>query len=239
MKIAINIVGLSHNDILGIHSYKDAYINLFKNLIDPLRENNDVQIHVYTYDTSERENIIKIYDPIESTFLEEVPYDSIHMANKTYMDSLDKLDRADVDFIITTRFDLDIRVPLEIEFSKFNFLFKQTRWWSERNNHYCTSDSFHAFPKQMLPVVIEALKSTWYFSSDRVKNGIDPPVGEHPYFCPGLYHCLYAFLQKEIEPSNIHFIDNDKQDVKTSKRYVLGRFSKKINPHLDLKSRLM
>ena len=238
MKIAINIVGLSHNDILGIHSYKDAYINLFKNLIDPLRENNDVQIHVYTYDTSERENIIKIYDPIESTFLEEVPYDSIHMANKTYMDSLEKLRDVDVDFIITTRFDLDIRVPLVMEFDKFNFLFKQTRWWNDQLDHQCTTDAFYAFPKQMLPTVILSLNQSWYFSRDRVKNGGTPIIGKYQIWCPGLYHCLYTFLVKKVSTTNIHFIDNEKQDVKTSKKYLLGRFSEKVNIHLDLKNKL-
>jgi hypothetical protein len=49
MKVAINIAGLSHNDLgNGMHTYKDAYENLFKNVINPLKENNDIKIYVYT-----------------------------------------------------------------------------------------------------------------------------------------------------------------------------------------------
>lgn len=208
MKIGINIAGLSHNDLgNGMHSYKDGYENLFKNLINPLKENNDIKLYIYTYNTTETDNILKIYKPTKYTILDTTNNNSAELAANTYIDSLEKLRDVDVDFIITTRFDLDIRCNVDIDFKKFNFLFKELKGWDEAN---LTSDTLYAFPKDMLEDVIVSLKETW--------------LGKNTYFCPGLFHCLYRFLVKRIDVSNIQFIDNELSTIQISNKFRIGKF---------------
>jgi hypothetical protein len=208
MKVGINIAGLSHNDLgNGIHTYKDGYENLFKNVINPLKETNYTKIYVYTYDTSETNNILEIYKPTKYTILESTNNNSAELAANTYIDSLEKLKDEDIDFIITTRFDLDIRCNIGIDFKKFNFLFKELNHWDET---YLTTDTFYAFPKDMLDDVIISLKETW--------------LGKNTHFCPGLFHCLYKFLVKRIGESNIKFIDNEESTIQISNKFRLGKF---------------
>ena len=202
MKIGINIAGLSHNDLgNGMHTYKDGHENLFKNLINPLKENNDIKIYLYTYDTSETNNILEIYKPTRYTTLELRNNNSSDLAANTYINSLEKLRDEDIDFIITTRFDLDIRCNIDIDFKKFNFLFKELKNWDEAN---LTSDTLYAFPKYMLEDVIMSLRETW--------------LGKNTYFCPGLFHCLYKFLVKRIDESNIQFIDDEESRMMKQKK---------------------
>jgi hypothetical protein len=198
MKIGINIAGLSHNDLgNGMHTYKDGYENLFKNVINPLKENNDIKIYVHTYDTTETDNILEIYKPIKYKILDPTNSNSAELGANTYIDSLENLKDEDIDFIITTRFDLDIRCNIGIDFKKFNFLFKELNHWN-------------AFPKDMLDDVIISLKETW--------------LGKNTHFCPGLFHCLYKFLVKRIGESNIKFIDNEESTIQISNKFRLGKF---------------
>jgi hypothetical protein len=210
MKIGINIVGLSHNDLgNGMHTYKDGYENLFKNVINPLKENNDIKIYVYTYNTPETDNILEIYKPIKYTILDSTNSNSAELGANTYIDSLEKLRDEDVDFIITTRFDLNIHCNIDIDFKKFNFLFKELNNWDDSN---LTSDTFYAFPKDMLEDVIISLKETW--------------LGKDTHFCPGLFHCLYRFLVKKIGESNIEFIDNEESTIQISNKFRIGKYDK-------------
>ena len=118
MKILINLVGLAHHDVgNGLHSYKPVYTNFFKNVVNPLKENNQVDFFLKTYTTEYESDIKSIYTPIESDFISKQP------AFDTYIQSIESLKEFDYDFFIVTRFDLDIRVPLNIDFTKFNFLF--------------------------------------------------------------------------------------------------------------------
>jgi hypothetical protein len=208
MKIGINIAGLSHNDLgNGMHTYKDGYENLFKNLINPLKENNNIKIYLYTYNTDESDNILEIYKPTKYTILDATNSNSAELAASTYIDSLEKLRNEDVDFIITTRFDLDIRCNIGIDFEKFNFLFKELKNWDESN---LTSDTFYAFPKYMLEDVIISLKETW--------------LGKSRHFCPGLFHCLYKFLINRVDASNIHFIYDEESTIQISNKFRIGKF---------------
>jgi hypothetical protein len=208
MKIAINIAGLSHNNLgNGMHTYIDGYENLFKNVINPLKENNDIKIYLYTYDTSEKDNILKIYNPDGYTILNETNNNSAELAANTYIDSLEKLKDEDIDFIITTRFDLDIRCNVDINFKKFNFLFKELNSW---DGHNLTSDTFYAFPKHMIDDVIISLREAW--------------LGKSTHFCPGLFHCLYKFLVKRIDESDIQFIDNEESTIQISNKFRIGKF---------------
>lgn len=208
MKILINLVGLSHHDIgNGLHSYKSVCENLFKNVVNPLRETNQVDFFLKTYDTDEKDNLEFIYNPIYSEYRNLQKPKSA--AFDTYIDSIEKLKQFDYDFYIVTRFDLDIRLPLKLNFDKFNFLFKELKFW---DSDKCTTDTFYAFPKKMLDSFIQACKDT----RDR--------CGQPGYL--GLFHKLYPELIKYINEEDIYFIDDEKQTVQISKKYTLSRYIK-------------
>tara|TARA_B110000977_G_scaffold9543_1_gene12622 strand:- start:6108 stop:6752 length:645 start_codon:yes stop_codon:yes gene_type:complete len=210
MNIAINLVGLSHHDVgNGIHSYKDAYLNLFKNLIEPLKKSHNVSIHLHTYNNSEIENIKKIYNTNDITLLdlpEAGDKNNARLASNTYIDSLKYFQyKTNSDFIISTRFDLDIDVPINFDFTKFNFLFKELNNW---DNNELTTDTLYAFPIHMLDDVIESL--------------YDVQENRDGRFCPGLFHCLYPYLKKRTD--DIVFIDDEHSTVQISNKFRLGRY---------------
>lgn len=201
MKIGINLVGLSHHRMNGEHSYKSGYKNLFRNVIEPLRKDHKVDIYLYTYDSPEKDNIITTYNPKKYTFK------GISNAFETYIKSLEELVTEDLDFIIVTRFDLDIMVPISFDFLKFNFLFKEIDYWEVDK---LTTDTFYAFPKHMLKDFILALNESY-----------TNPKG---YFCPGLFHCLHSYLKESIDESNFHYIDEELTTVAISPKFRLGKF---------------
>jgi hypothetical protein len=204
MKILINLVGLSHHSVNGLHSYKPVYENLFKNVVNPLREKNQVDFFLQTYETPEQEDIEFIYKPIYSIYNPLNP--SKAAAFETYINSIKKLKEFDYDFYIVTRFDLWINEELNLDYTKFNFLFKEKDWW---DNHKLTTDTFYAFPKLMLDGFINGILVC------HSKN-------EQPGYL-GLFHKLYPELINYIDETDIHFIDEEKQTVQVSSKYKLSR----------------
>ena len=206
MRILINLVGLSHHDVgNGLHTYKLVYENFFKNLVNPLKENHQVDFFLSTYEMDDSSELEEIYKPIKSNYKKlQIPKSA---AFDTYIESIQKLKEFDYDFYIVTRFDLDIKIPLNINFQKFNFLFKEKDWW---DNHRCTTDIFYAFPNLMLSGFVSSIIDC------RNKNG-------QPGYL-GLFHKLYPDLINYINVNNIYFIDEEKQTVQTSNKYKLSRY---------------
>ena len=186
MKILVNLVGLSHHDVGNhFHTYENCYDNLFKNLVTPLRkEGHTVDFYLKTYNTDREEDIRKIYNPIRAEFI------NIQHAFDTYIQSVSSLKEMDYDFYIVTRFDLWLGVPIELNFNKFNFLFKELDWW---DNHNCTTDTFYAFPKEMLEGFVKGIKDC--------RNNHSQPG----YI--GLFHALYKDLKNYIDVNDFHYID--------------------------------
>ena len=138
-KILINLIGLSHHNVgNGLHTYESCYENLFKNLVNPLKlQGYKVDFYLQTYNTDRENDIKKVYNPIRAEFI------PIQDKYKTYIQSVSTLKEMDYDFYIVTRFDLWIGVPIELNFNKFNFLFKNPDSWRKNS----TTDTFYAFPK--------------------------------------------------------------------------------------------
>jgi hypothetical protein len=205
MKILINLVGLSHHNVgNGLHTYKLVYENFFKNLVNPLKENHQVDFFLSTYEMDDSSELEEIYNPIQSNYKKLQSPKSA--AFDTYIESVQKLKEFDYDFYIITRFDLDIKIPLNINFQKFNFLFKEKDWW---DTHQCTTDTFYAFPNSMLSGFASSIMDC------RIKNG-------QPGYL-GMFHKLYSDLVNYINVNDIHFIDDEKQTVQTSNKYKLSR----------------
>ena len=203
MKILVNLIGLSHHDVGNhFHTYENCYENLFKNLVTPLKtEGHQVDFYLKTYNTDREEVIKQIYNPIRSEFID------IQHAFDTYIQLVSSLKEMDYDFYIVTRFDLWVGVPIELNFNKFNFLFKELDWW---DNHNCTTDTFYAFPKEMLEGFVKGI------------NDCRNNHSQAGYI--GLFHALYKDLKNYIDVDNFHYIDEEKQTVQISKKYTLSRY---------------
>lgn len=203
MKILVNLIGLSHHDVGNhFHTYENCYENLFKNLVTPLKtEGHQVDFYLKTYNTDREEVIKQIYNPIRSEFID------IQHAFDTYIQSVSSLKEMDYDFYIVTRFDLWVGVPIELNFNKFNFLFKELDWW---DNHNCTTDTFYAFPKEMLEGFVKGI------------NDCRNNHSQAGYI--GLFHALYKDLKNYIDVDKFHYIDEEKQTVQISKKYTLSRY---------------
>ena len=106
--------------------------------LNNLSENNPDKLYLILFYTDWCEPCVETINIIN-----DINYNNLE---KYYID-LEELENEDLDFIIVTRFDLDIRVPISFNFSKFNFLFKEKEYWKDYN---LTTDTLYAFPKHML-----------------------------------------------------------------------------------------
>jgi hypothetical protein len=205
-KILINLIGLSHHNVgNGLHTYESCYENLFKNLVNPLKlQGYKVDFYLQTYNTDRENDIKKVYNPIRAEFI------PIQDKYKTYIQSVSTLKEMDYDFYIVTRFDLWIGVPIELNFNKFNFLFKNPDSWRKNS----TTDTFYAFPKEMLEGFVKGIKD---YIDNKNKEGYH-----------GFLHLLYNDLKNYINPSRYHYIDEEKSEIAHSKKYTLSRRLKKL-----------
>ena len=203
MKILVNLIGLSDHDVgNGKHDFEKCYESLFNNLITPIKKDgNKVDFFLKTYETPKEERIKNIYKPIKSDFT------PIQSAFDSYIESINNLKLLDYDFYIITRFDLWLGETIKLDYSKFNFLFKEKDWW---DSYKGTTDTFYAFPKEMLDGFIIACIDF------KDKNGQPGYVG--------LFHALHLDLQNYINPNEYNFIDEEKQTIQISKKYTLSRY---------------
>jgi hypothetical protein len=169
MKIGINLVGVSYNDgtIGRYRNYEDALEGFMNNIVNPLKEEgHEIHFYLFTYDSTKKEDIIKTYNPIKSTFLDpnynkfgggDKLENGMKTISATYINSLYELENEKLDLIISTRFDISFNFnPFEkynFEFDKFNFLFREP----EFTHLPIVSDTFYVFPHSMISNLTDAI----------------------------------------------------------------------------------
>jgi hypothetical protein len=149
--------------------------------------------------------LIKHYDSKITTIIKSDKSEQI----LTYIKSLKQLVNEDLDVIISTRFDIFFNQnfdELNFDFSKFNFLFKETGWW---DNYKFTTDNFYIFPKEYLQNFIECIEELYK----------TPPRNN----CTDM-HGMYNFISKKISEDNIHFISDNHMISNVNEFYKLTRF---------------
>jgi len=196
MKIGVSLVGISHldsekenrRDMVGRigrnRKFDHMPPNIIDNIVNPLRESNDVSIYLTTYDHTKINELISLYQPKNTQLLN---YDD-HYMQKTYAKSLLNL-TDDNNFIISTRFDIVFKKTyreLNIDYTKFNVLFKEKG--HSHVNYTC--DNFYAFPSKYARIFSESIDSL-YQSGER--NGLHGAVHQ---------------LSKVIGYNNINFISD-------------------------------
>ena len=202
MKIGLNIVGISYNKETK-KDWKDS--NIKQTLIECLNQKYEVETYITTYMHNELLELIKHYDSKITTIIKSDKSEQI----LTYIKSLKQLVNEDLDVIISTRFDIFFNQnfdELNFDFSKFNFLFKETDWW---DNYKFTTDNFYIFPKEYLQNFIECIEELYK----------TPPRNN----CTDM-HGMYNFISKKISEDNIHFISDNHMISNVNEFYKLTRF---------------
>jgi hypothetical protein len=202
MKIGLNIVGISYNKETK-KDWKDS--NIKQTLIECLNQKYEVETYITTYMHNELLELIKHYDSKITTIIKSDKSEQI----LTYIKSLKQLVNEDLDVIISTRFDIFFNQnfdELNFDFSKFNFLFKETGWW---DNYKFTTDNFYIFPKEYLQNFIECIEELYK----------TPPRNN----CKDM-HGMYNFISKKISEDNIHFISDNHMISNVNEFYKLTRF---------------
>lgn len=166
MNIGISLVGVSYEDGYRNGNYRKVDFsncsdNIIKNLIKPLKKENNVFVYLTTYPHPFLNNMCEIYQPKKNQILE---YTNSRMQT-TYEKSMKQIFNEDLDFIISTRFDIQFQKSIdeiEIDYTKMNVLFREKGY---RHKNY-TCDNFYAFPKTMLPIFTKSIIETLYIDNN-------------------------------------------------------------------------
>lgn len=181
MKLGIVLTGASYGKKIGNNQF-DRDWNLSKdniksNLIDCFA-NDEVSVYITTYKGPDNLDLIDFYQPKKSLVLD---YEGSHQRT-TYMEGLRNLLNEDLDFIISTRFDIHFNSLVsqyDFDYNKLNFLFRDTEpHWS--NTRY-VGDCLHGIPKKYLEQFIKAIEDEhnsggWFMHG--LYNRMVPVIGE-------------------------------------------------------------
>lgn len=207
MKIAICLNGVSYGKNIGEtntdRTWKES--NIKESIIDPLKENHEVSTYLTTYlfdgqgnKNEEIFNLIDYYNPVKTTLL---PFKGSNQRS-TYAKGLEVLLYEDIDFIISTRFDIQFFKKIteyDIDFNKVNFLFREgPPWW---NRCMFVTDNFFGIPKLFLPSFIGAIRYDNRTTYDM--------------------HTVYATLRYFLGEEVLHFLSNDQEYSDSNSHYIL------------------
>jgi hypothetical protein len=169
MKIGINLVGISYNQIVDVkhRNYKDCVNGFYENVVNPLKEDgHDILFYLFTHDNPQKEDIIKTYQPVKYTFLDpnfnkleggHLFQNGMKIQSLVYINSLQEILNEQLDLIISTRFDINFyRNPFkeyEYDFTKCSFLWREP----EYKHIPLVNDTFIVFPHNMTQNLINAI----------------------------------------------------------------------------------
>jgi hypothetical protein len=199
MNIGISFVGVSFGE--G-RNYKHCFSNLESYLINPFKQHHNVNTFITSYNSEFNDDIISLFNPTKHQFND---FGNSHQV-LTYIKSLEQLRGQDLDFVISTRFDIHYHKDLSLiglDFNKFNALFKENGWW---DSMHFTTDNFFAFPYSMLEVFIDVLKDLYQ----------NPSRGS----LMDLHQAFYR-IQVKVGIENTHIISNIDELSNTNSFYSL------------------
>lgn len=215
MKIAICYRGLhdleNEYDKRTRYHYKETLENHKEFLIEPLKQNNEVDIYHFTYNSHlinelfndyNSKKIILLDDNIKSNYFDSIK--RVVLFNNIICEYF-KNNNDNYDVIIILRYDFKIIVPINewnLDYNKINFIFKHY----DCNN---TEDNFHLIPIKYLNIFHNAVITT--NNLNKMAHEINHHIpSELIYFCYKLYiddsnKCdykasyKYYFFKKQIE----------------------------------------
>lgn len=198
MNIGINIVGISSGN--RARNWLDTFNSIKENIIGCWGDHS-INTYITTYEHSSISQLLDYYKPKKYLLL---PFEDSDQ-RLTYKKSLELLQDQDLDFIISTRFDIDFFKPvslLSFDFNKFNVLFPENY---QKKEFVC--DNFFAFPKEHLPSFIESVQYMY-----------DNPYRSN---CTDL-HAACMVIGEKIE-NKIHMLSSEPQYSHDNSFYILRR----------------
>jgi hypothetical protein len=186
MKIGISIVGISHLDeekansrdrvgrIGRVRKFDCCPPNINTNLIEPFKKEHDVSVYLTTYPHEYMDKLLEMYQPTKY-FLKD--FGSSFM-QQTYSESLLQLIDEDLDFIISTRFDILFSKnmkELPYNFEKMNVLFKEKGC----NHLNYTCDNFYAFPKKYIQIFSQSIGELFHSGERNGLHGTIHQLSKH------------------------------------------------------------
>jgi hypothetical protein len=186
MKIGISFVGISSG--IG-RDCRHCFPNHKSMLIDPFKNKFNTKVYLTSYNSDHMDEIIKLYNPNKYIFND---FDGSHQV-LTYIKSLEQLRNENLDFVISTRFDIHFNKNIEnvnFNYNKFNALFKERGWWSSMK---FTTDNMFAFKYSMLEDFISILQDL-YINPSR--------------FGMTDLHQVFSRMQNKIGIDNTNIISN-------------------------------
>jgi hypothetical protein len=222
MKIGINLAGVSYDDgsIYRYRNFEDALDGFHKFIVNPLlEEGHEIEFYLYTYDSPKKDLVLKSYSPIKNyKFVENkiiyslpgripLPSDITIMA-ATYIRSLEEIVNADLDLVISTRFDISfLKNPFKeyaYDFTKCNFLWREP----EFTQVPIVSDTFIVFPHHMTYNLINTI----------LELTTNPPSGVR-----SAMHNLYIPMCNQVGKENVKIVCEDFNRSDINDLYVLTR----------------
>ena len=206
MKIGICLTGVCYDT----NRSKD-----WRKCVDNIKRTfGDVEYYITTYNTQFNTDIINVYNPKKIQFLDGGTQRS------TYIKSLENIKNEDVDFLICTRFDILFKKninELNLDYTKFNFLFKEKGNWDRIVNGVnvrFVTDNFFAFPikyKNIFTNCIKGLDNSKYL----VNNLLNHPL-------TFMHHIYDGSEPKLIDNVEYHFISEIEENSNINSFYKLG-----------------
>lgn len=196
MKIGLLMAGISYG-YKSDRDFRHCYPNIFKNLIEPLKQNNDVEVFVLTYEHNHMEELIDLYKPVSCKL---VPYEGATQLT-TRSECIDLVSDYELDFYIMTRFDVHFNKQLSefnLDYEKFNIVAREANGFWEREKF--VGDTFFAWPKSLHNGVVKTFQDLKQLS----KNGDWRHEGKHN-------HNFYTSLLPNLGEENIHFMFDNYQ----------------------------
>jgi hypothetical protein len=202
MKIGINLVGVYNGE--RNRNFNKTKNSILEKVIN-CWEKNEVNVYLTTYSADEDSELIEFYSPKKYQF---IPYKGDYSGrNETYRESLGFLEGEDIDFIVSTRFDIHFNQSissLNIDFNKINFLFREgtTEWENEK----LVCDNLFCLPFKYREYLIQSL----------LESNQDGHTFTHS-------HRAYSYLLPKIGEENMHFISDINEYSHSNRFYNLMR----------------
>ena len=201
MKIGINLVGVYNGE--RNRDFNKAKNSILTNVIRCWEDQHTVEVYLTTYSADQDQDLLDFYSPKKYQFIE---YQGAYR-NQTYRKSLEFLENEELDFIISTRFDIDFVEPLSnlnIDFDRMNFLFREgVKEWEDEK---LVCDNLFCFPTKYRKDLIESL----------LESHLDGHTFTHA-------HRVYSYILPKIGSDNIHFISGFNEYSHKNKYYNLLR----------------
>ena len=206
MKIGICLIGISYSTGMRSQDFRTTCPNFHGTIFIPLvDQQHEVKLYTTTYENSLHDILLLMYRPHKSQFL---PYANSH-SRTTYIEGLKLAENEDLDVIISTRFDIIFSkkiTDLDIDYSKFNFLFGEGHLWTSRQ---FVTDNFFVFPKKFLSSFIEAIQMAHR----------DPEYQN----CTFMLHNVDKPLSNLLGDETLHFISPKLEESGKNSFYKLER----------------